>query len=229
MNRAVTLLSRCAIKLGLPSAPYSSISASLSSSYVVRILRIVFKKKPYCQQFSSQGKMAAESGQWHRIFVYGTLKTGQPNFHHMTDVTNGQAKLVCQAVTSETWPLVIGSKRNIPFLLNEPGLGKRIIGEVYDVDSDKLAFLDEFEAYPEFYGRKQIECISSKSGETIRASVYYLAETIPKLLELPFMDNYDSDGDHGLPYEYNETSTTFEDHDSKDKVISEINSSQPLK
>ena len=41
----------------------------------------------------------------------------------MTDQTNGEAKFVCTARTVESYPLVIASRYNIPFLLGKPGAG----------------------------------------------------------------------------------------------------------
>lgn len=84
----------------------------------------------------------------HRIFVYGTLKTGEPNAHLMVDSSKGKATLVGAADTVRKFPLLIGSRYNVPYLLYKPGTGHRIRGEVYDVDDKLLAFLDEFENHP---------------------------------------------------------------------------------
>lgn len=62
----------------------------------------------------------------HYVFVYGTLKEGEPNQHWLTNKNNGSAKLIGQATTTEKYPLVIASKYNIPFLLDKPGVGKVI-------------------------------------------------------------------------------------------------------
>lgn len=59
-----------------------------------------------------------------RVFVYGTLKSGQPNHFLMQDVKNGVAKFVSSAVTTEKFPLVVATRYNIPFLLNKPGTGE---------------------------------------------------------------------------------------------------------
>ena len=49
-----------------------------------------------------------------KIFVYGTLKKGQPNSYKL--VENG-AVFVDSASTADKWPLRIASDSNIPFLL----------------------------------------------------------------------------------------------------------------
>lgn len=64
-----------------------------------------------------------DSAQRHLVFVYGTLKTGQPNHHVMNDAKNGAATFVGKARTEKKWPLVISSKYNIPFLLPHEGRG----------------------------------------------------------------------------------------------------------
>ncbi|PIK46314.1 hypothetical protein BSL78_16802 [Apostichopus japonicus] len=64
------------------------------------------------------------AGKLHRVFLYGTLKKGQPNHGVMTDPYNGQAKFVCCANTVSKYPLVIATSANIPSVLfQEEGLG----------------------------------------------------------------------------------------------------------
>lgn len=57
------------------------------------------------------------------LFVYGTLKTGQPNTQVMFDQSTGGSELVGKVRTVSKWPLVITSKFNIPFLLRKKGDG----------------------------------------------------------------------------------------------------------
>ncbi len=58
----------------------------------------------------------------HLVFVYGTLKRGQPNFSVMKS-SAGQAEFVAEGQTAEKYPLVIASRYNIPYLLDKPGIG----------------------------------------------------------------------------------------------------------
>ncbi|RCN23708.1 AIG2-like family protein [Ancylostoma caninum] len=92
-----------------------------------------------------------------RVFVYGTLKRGEPNASVMTE-TEGQHRFVGTGRTKTPFPLIVGSKYNIPFVLNEPGKGYQIEGEVYEIDDVKLKVLDDLEAYPTLYWR-QIESV----------------------------------------------------------------------
>jgi gamma-glutamylaminecyclotransferase len=58
------------------------------------------------------------------VFVYGTLKRGEPNYHVMSEGQEGaSAQLVGPASTIERYPLVIASRYNIPFLLDRAGIG----------------------------------------------------------------------------------------------------------
>lgn len=72
----------------------------------------------------------------HLVFVYGTLKTGEPNHKTMSE-TPGEYRyghshfqslirffrLVSHGTTVEKYPLIVGTKYNIPFLLDQPGHG----------------------------------------------------------------------------------------------------------
>ncbi|KAK7162261.1 hypothetical protein R3I94_004803 [Phoxinus phoxinus] len=91
-----------------------------------------------------------------KIFVYGTLKKGQPNHSRMKDHANGQAEFVAHARTVDRYPLVIATKDNVPFLLNVPGSGQHVTGEIYSVDQQMLDYLDWFEECPLMYQRSRI-------------------------------------------------------------------------
>ena len=51
------------------------------------------------------------------VFVYGTLKTGEPNHYWFEDKSHGYSCLVGQAETVDKFPLVIATKYNLPMLL----------------------------------------------------------------------------------------------------------------
>lgn len=110
------------------------------------------------------------------VFVYGTLKQGQPNHHLLQNSRNGEAKFIDKGQTVEKYPLVVGTRYNIPFLLNERGVGNYIKGEVYTVDTRMLARLDLLEDYPSFYGREELDIKTENNG-----SLYYTYFTITDL------------------------------------------------
>ena len=51
-----------------------------------------------------------------KVFVYGTLKTGEPN-HYWLEDHGGQSRFIGAGVTMDTWPLVVYTKYNIPMML----------------------------------------------------------------------------------------------------------------
>ena len=58
------------------------------------------------------------------IFVYGTLKKGQPNNYLLNDKTRGIAKFLGKAKLTDKYPLVVTTNGNVPFLLPKKGVGK---------------------------------------------------------------------------------------------------------
>lgn len=96
------------------------------------------------------------SGKRFLVFVYGTLKTNQPNHSLLMDNKNGQANLICKGATCERFPMVIGTRFHTPFLVKVPGTGYEVNGEIYEVDEPMLMKLDELEVHPIYYLRQEI-------------------------------------------------------------------------
>lgn len=171
----------------------------------------------------------------HLVFVYGTLKRGEPNHSYLQVKDNGYAKFVSQAKTVEKYPLVIASKYNIPFLLYNPGVGEvkfphfvlflcnynvlidfsilpyvnfqNVKGEIYEVDDHVLSQLDILENHPSFYVREteSVQIIpqneeSNDSKEELKCWIYFLKQFKPSLLSMPFLVEYQSEGNHAQPY-----------------------------
>jgi gamma-glutamylaminecyclotransferase len=78
-----------------------------------------------------------------RVFVYGTLKNGFPNH-----ASGGMEHCCClgRFLTVQSYPLVIGGRWNSPCLIDEPGHGHRVAGEVYTIDKNGLRILDLIES-----------------------------------------------------------------------------------
>merc|ERR1712154_364445 len=85
------------------------------------------------------------------LFVYGTLKR---NFHwHSKFLSN--AEYLGTAVTEQCYPLVVGDC-GVPYLLDLPGEGKNIEGELFRVTSEDLENMDQYEGVGKgHYGRKR--------------------------------------------------------------------------
>ncbi|VDO93962.1 unnamed protein product [Heligmosomoides polygyrus] len=135
-----------------------------------------------------------------RVFVYGTLKRGEPNANVLSN-TEGCHRFIGEGRTKTPYPLIVASKYNIPFVLNEPNKGYQIQGEVYEIDTVKLQILDNLEAYPTLYWRQEEKILLSNGGETT-AWIYLMKKWRPDIYEgaSPMMSNYSSKGDHGREY-----------------------------
>ncbi|XP_007198636.3 gamma-glutamylaminecyclotransferase [Balaenoptera acutorostrata] len=155
---------------------------------------------PAARDLCVRPRSLAAPGRMAHVFVYGTLKTGQPNHRVLLEGAHGRAAFRGWGRTVEPYPLVIAGQRNIPRLLNLPGQGRRVAGEVYAVDEQMLRFLDEFEGCPDMYQRTRVTVAVEGAGGTLQCFVYTTATYPPEWVHLPYHDDYDSQGEHGLRY-----------------------------
>ena len=104
----------------------------------------------------------------HTIFIYGTLKRGFANHAHLQGAT-----FVGEARTVERYPMIIQGRFFSPVMIPEPGVGHRIVGELWEVDDALLAALDRLESVhlPTGYFRETIEV--ELAGATTAAGVYF--------------------------------------------------------
>ncbi len=104
------------------------------------------------------------------VFVYGTLKRGFPNHARFL----GGARRVGEFQTVEAYPLVLDGERLSPCLIDRPGAGKAVQGEVYAVDPPTLAALDRLErtALADGYHRRMIMVIPVVGPKKAEISVH---------------------------------------------------------
>lgn len=159
------------------------------------------------------------SASLHKVFVYGTLKTGEPNHHWFDKDKEGYYKFLFNAKTKEKFPLIIATEFNIPFLLYSPGKryiisinrvkcikynsgsGQNVMGEVYEVDDKVLAKLDILEEHPDFYVRELYDVERSDGdNEIVKVWIYMIKKFKPDYLTHTTYENYSSQGSHGRPY-----------------------------
>ena len=127
----------------------------------------------------------------HLVFVYGTLKKGFPNYvRYMTS-----AAFLGRYQTMEKYPLVLFGRRHVPGMLDRPGDGHHVEGEVYEVNDECLESIDVLEGIhkPDGYRRRTISVTSMDKAEPDQTQAYaYLLN--PQLVKdirsshLPFYD-----------------------------------------
>lgn len=106
----------------------------------------------------------------HDVFVYGTLKRGFPNFEFNMPGT----RYVGRFRTVDAFPLVVGGRWHSPYLIDEPGQGHQVWGEVFTVSEDHLRRLDELESVhlPSGYRRVETQIVAEANGGQQTAWVY---------------------------------------------------------
>ena len=106
-----------------------------------------------------------------RVFVFGTLKEGFPNFH-----VNRGTRMPGDFVTVQPYPLYLIGERRSPWMLERPGAGLNVRGQVFDVDDAALAQMDGLERVgePDGYRRVRIEVAlaGGASAATLEAFAY---------------------------------------------------------
>lgn len=103
----------------------------------------------------------------HLVFVFGTLKTGFPNHHYIAQQT-----LVGEFTTEQAYPLYLVGDRYSPWMMDQPGQGLKIRGQVYKVDDLCLTLLDRLErtAQRDGYCRQKINVVKQQGA--LKLSVY---------------------------------------------------------
>jgi gamma-glutamylcyclotransferase (GGCT)/AIG2-like uncharacterized protein YtfP/predicted acetyltransferase len=104
----------------------------------------------------------------HRVFVFGTLKRGFPNH----DVLGSEPCFVSEASTVASYPLYVTGRWYSPVVVDEPGSGYPISGELYDVDDETLARLDRLESVGEPGGYRRLTISVKRGAQREHASIY---------------------------------------------------------
>lgn len=126
-----------------------------------------------------------------RIFVYGTLKRGFPNYNNTLPglVYRGTAR------TRKAYPLVVTAPLNVPVLILTPGEGHVVSGELFDVSDAGLDWLDDLEDVhrPGGYKRVEMFVIPDDTGLALPAQTWVkVPEDVGEVLRGP-MPEYEPD------------------------------------
>ncbi|MCB1741804.1 MAG: gamma-glutamylcyclotransferase [Gammaproteobacteria bacterium] len=111
----------------------------------------------------------------YRVFVFGTLKDGFPNH-----AVNQGRRLPGTFRTCAPLPLYLVGERCSPWLLDQPGEGHQVLGEVFEVDADGLAAMDVLERVDRADGYQRVEidvepCDAAAPGGGLRVHAYLKA------------------------------------------------------
>ena len=101
----------------------------------------------------------------HLVFVFGTLKENFPNHHKNTGVR--QPGSFC---TRDRYPLYLVGERHSPWLLEQPGVGHRVTGEVFEVTNAGLAAMNALERVGERDGYHRTAVSISRAAESRRSA-----------------------------------------------------------
>lgn len=87
------------------------------------------------------------------VFVFGTLKEGFPNFSR-----NSGVRVPGTYATALAFPFFLVGERFSPWMLDSPGLGHRVRGQLFEVDAAGLREMDLLERVgePDGYVRRRI-------------------------------------------------------------------------
>ena len=105
----------------------------------------------------------------HKVFVFGTLKEGFPNFE-----SNKGVRFRAEFRTTLSYPLFLVGERYSPWLILDSGNGYPITGQVFEVSNSALAAMDILERIkePDGYQRVPIEVSCLATGEIILVWAY---------------------------------------------------------
>jgi gamma-glutamylaminecyclotransferase len=123
-----------------------------------------------------------------KIFVFGTLKRGFPL--HERGLSG--ATFLGAYRTRERFPMLIAGPRFAPMMLNEPGLGCHVVGELYDVDERAVANLDQLESVGQPGNlRVPIEVEPTGGGPAVSAFAYMKARRLAEPAHSGYLELYD--------------------------------------
>jgi gamma-glutamylcyclotransferase (GGCT)/AIG2-like uncharacterized protein YtfP len=120
----------------------------------------------------------------HKVFVYGTLKTGQPNNYILKE---RGAK--CLGVFATVDRLVMVDLGAYPACYRDAEKGGAVVGEVWECDDEILADLDHLEGHPTFYRRETIEVCWGEGYRPVKVLAYLLPADHDCLIGKPRVEN----------------------------------------
>ncbi|MDM0075643.1 gamma-glutamylcyclotransferase family protein [Variovorax sp. J2P1-59] len=107
----------------------------------------------------------------HLVFVFGTLKEGFPN-----SAVNTGVRIAGNFVTEDRYPFHLVGERHSPWMINSPGQGLRVEGQLFEVTDAGLERMDALERVgkPDGYERVRVRVQEAQapSADAVEAFVY---------------------------------------------------------
>jgi len=116
------------------------------------------------------------------VFVYGSLKKGKKLHSYLKN-----SKFLGNATTCEKYPMILSKEGWYPYLIDKPGMGYYIKGEVYNITPNTLKLLDKVEEAPNYYFRKKI-CV--KIGNKKVYAWTYFVKKPPKFTSKELLEEF---------------------------------------
>lgn len=122
-----------------------------------------------------------------RLFVFGTLKAGFPLHREgLADTPK-----LCDCRTVQRFPMFVAGPWFAPMMLNEPGQGHRVQGELYEVDDARLALIDRLESVPAEGNLRLVVDIETLDGSPAGAAFAYMkSRALATPVHSPWLDIY---------------------------------------
>jgi gamma-glutamylaminecyclotransferase len=121
-----------------------------------------------------------------RVFVFGTLKRGFPLHSNLHG-----ANFLGPYRTVMRFPMLVAGPRFAPMMLDEPGFGYQVKGELYAIVPPHLTALDRLESVgrPGQF-RKEIAVESLGDGTSCSALVYMKARYLAVPAHTGYLEDY---------------------------------------
>ena len=122
-----------------------------------------------------------------KVFIYGTLKRGFPRFAKGLDGSH----YLGIVETIKPYPLYIAGSFYGPMMLDRPGEGLHVRGELFEVEEDRLPVLDDLESVGEEGSfRTVIEVMPVGGGVPTTAYGFMKTERWPDPLHSGYLSDY---------------------------------------
>ena len=123
----------------------------------------------------------------HKVFAFGTLKRGFPL--HERGLSG--AAFLGRCRTLEAYPMFVAGPWFAPMMLDRRGAGTRVFGELYEVDDDRLALIDDLESIGKTGNFRRIIVVEHLERTGRHAAVVYMKSAeLARPAHTGYLDDY---------------------------------------